>query len=232
MRRALALAAALALIAAPAALADGDPASDILPRQDAFYPYQPPASKSLVEALDKLLKQVRAAGYPMKVAMIESASDLGSYPQLFNNPQEYANLLASELPTQRDQKVTDEFHLLVVMPGGFGGQHLGDKVDSALGPVKIDASAQSDGLVRAALEAVARIATAAGHPTKVPPEASPPGSSGGGGSGGGGSAGLIIGIVAGVLVVAGAAGFALRRRQGGPGSDERPPEPPPAQDAA
>jgi hypothetical protein len=174
VRRAALLAAALALTAAPAALADGDPASDILPQRDAYYPYVPPVSKPLVTALDKLLAQVRKAGYPMKVAIIASAGDMGSYPQLFNNPQRYANLLASELPTQPDRKVTDEFHLLVVMPGGFGGEHLGDRVDEALAPIKIDPAQASDGLARASLQAVARIATVNGHKTAAPAEASLP----------------------------------------------------------
>lgn len=58
--RALLLAAALALTAAPAALADGDPASDILPAQDAYYPYTPAVSKPLVTALNGLLARVRA----------------------------------------------------------------------------------------------------------------------------------------------------------------------------
>src|SRR4051795_10844431 len=90
----------LALICAhgPSAYADGDPASDVLPSQDAYYPYQPPVSKPLVTALDGLLKQVRKAGYPMKVALIETAGDMGSLSQLFNDPQRYTNVLASELP--------------------------------------------------------------------------------------------------------------------------------------
>jgi hypothetical protein len=210
LRRIALLVAALALGVAPAALADGDPASDVLPSQDAFYPYSPPASKPLVVALDKLLKQVRADGFPMKVALLETAGDMGSYPTLFNSPQRYADLLASELPTQADAKVTDEFHLLVVMPGGFGGEHLGDRVNEALDPVEIDATQGSDGLVRAALEAVARLATVNGHKTEVPPEAAPPGAPG---SGGGTSPWVFVGPIAGLLLAAGIGGFVVRRRR-------------------
>lgn len=207
----LTLALALALPSAPAALADGDPASDILPSQDAYYPYTPQVSRPLVGALNGLLKRVRADGFPMKVALIDSQGDLGSYATLFNSPQRYADLLASELPTQPDKKVTDAFHLLVVMPGGFGGEHLGDGVNRALDPVAIDVAAGSDGLARAAIEAVARLATVNGHPTPVPPEAAAPGAAPAGGGGGGSGVGIVIGAVA-LVVAAAAVGLARRRR--------------------
>jgi hypothetical protein len=171
VRRHALLALALLLASAPVARADGDPASDVLPTQDIFFPYAPPTSAQLRTALVRVVKQSAAAGFPLKVAMIESGGDLGSYPQMLNQPQRYANLLASELPTNPHGSIRTRPRLLVVMPVGFGGDNLGDKVDSALAPVKIDASAQSDGLARAAIEAVARLATANGHPVAVPPEA-------------------------------------------------------------
>jgi len=165
------LAAAALLALPPVARADGDPASDVLPSQDIFFPYAPPTSATLRTALTKVLKQATTAGYPMKVALIESAGDLGSYPQMFNQPQRYANLLAGELPTNPHGSIRTRPHLLVVMPVGIGGDNLGEKVDEALAPVKVDPAAQSDGLARAALEAVARVATANGHQVAVPPEA-------------------------------------------------------------
>lgn len=210
-----ALLAALALAAAaPAAWADGDPASDVLPAQDVYYPYTPPVSKPLVAALDALLKQVRAAGYPFKVALIASEGDMGSYPTLFNQPQRYADLLSSELPTQSDRRVRGAFHLLVVMPGGFGGENLGDKVNQALAPIKIDASQGSDGLARAALEAVARIATSAGHPTKVPPQAGASAAKAHPGAKRGSSTtAIVVGAVVAVLLAAAGAAAVLRRRR-------------------
>jgi len=171
VRRHAVLALALVLALPSVARADGDPASDVLPTQDIFFPYAPPISAQLRTALVRVVKQSAGAGYPLKVAMIESGGDLGSYPQMFNQPQSYANLLASELPTNPHGSIRTRPHLLVVMPVGFGGDNLGAKVDTALEPVKIDPSAQSDGLARAAIAAVARIATANGHPVAVPPEA-------------------------------------------------------------
>ena len=206
-RRIAALSAVLALSLAPCALADGDPASDVLPAQDAYYPYSPPASKPLVEALNALLAQVRKDGFPIKVAMIETAGDLGSYPTLLNAPQRYADLLSSELPTNPHGGIKEQFALLVVMPGGFGGQRLGDRVDEALNPITIDTEAASDGLVRAALEAVARLATVNGHETEIPPEAAVPG------SGGGTSVWTYVGPGAGLLLVLLVAVFVAPRRR-------------------
>lgn len=226
-RRVALLVAALALIVSvPAALADGDPASDVLPTEDAFYPYAPKASPPLVAALDRLLEEVRAAGYPMKVALIATAADLGAYPQLFNSPQRYADLLASELPTNPHGKLSESLHLLVVMPGGFGGKDLGDRVDEALARVKIDAADQTDGLARAALMAVARIATVNGRETRVPPEATSP-AAGASTASASATPYLIVGGILLALLAAGAAGYLLLRRRR---SDERPDEPTGAQE--
>src|SRR5215212_887809 len=165
MRRAALLTVAVLALAPSAASADGDPASDVLLAQDVYYPYAPKASKPLSTALDVLMRRVRAAGYPMKVALIQTPSDLGAYPNLFGDTQNYANLLAKEIAFNSHP------HLLVVMPSGFAGDNLGPKVDSALQGITVDQEAKSDGLVKAALAAVARLATANGHPTPVPPQA-------------------------------------------------------------
>ena len=165
MRRAALLSLALFALLPAAAGADGDPASDVLLAQDVYYPYAPKVSKPLTTALDTLMKRVRKAGYPMKVALIETPADLGAYPNLFGDTQSYANLLAKEIAFNSHP------HLLIVMPSGFAGDNLGAKVDSALKGITVDDAAKSDGLAQAALAAVARIASANGRPTPVPPEA-------------------------------------------------------------
>lgn len=226
-RPAALLAITLALVVPSAALADGDPASDILPTQDAYYPYSPQPAPELVGALDDVLKDVREKGYPMKVALIQTAADLGAYPQLFNDPQRYADLLSSELPKNPHGNVKEALHLLVLMPSGFGGKNLGDGVDRALGPVKIDPEAQTDGLVRSAIEAVARIATENGFETPVPeiPEVGSGSEDEGGGTG---TAGIVLAVVAVVLLLVGLLAARLRGRA----SDARPPEEPEAQETA
>src|SRR3954466_9698346 len=93
----IALLAALALVASPsAARADGDPASDVLLRQDIFFPYAPATARRLSDALTRLLERTRRSGFPIKVALIQSEGDLGANADLFGEPLQYANLLAQE----------------------------------------------------------------------------------------------------------------------------------------
>jgi LPXTG-motif cell wall-anchored protein len=163
-RRATALLTIVAALLAPAAArADGDPASDVLLLQAAYLPYFPAPAKPLSQTLQRLLDRTGKAGYPMKVALIQSQGDLGAYPELFGKPAPYAKLLASEIAFKVKRP-----HLLVVMPVGLAGRNLGPQADALLAKVQVDKTAKSDGLVRAAIEAVARVATANGHPTQVP----------------------------------------------------------------
>jgi hypothetical protein len=170
--RVLALALAVLAILAAQARANGDPASDVLLTQDVFLPYAPPVQPQLKTALDKVLKDARQAGFPLKIALILTPNDLGAYPDLFNQPQKYADVLSRELSTLNPHgDALDAVHVLTVMPGGFGGNNLGDRVDEALQPITIQGDAQSDGLAKAAIEAVARLATVNGHEVAIPPEA-------------------------------------------------------------
>lgn len=177
LRRTTALVAALALLAVPAAAqADGDPASDVLLTEDVYLPYFPPPSKALAGQLTRLLAATRRNGYRMKVALIASPGDLGAYPELFNQPQRYANLLEQEIVFAVHQP-----HLLVVMPGGFGGENLGAGAN-VVNSITVDLSAKSDGLARAAIQAVAAVAKANGHPTPIPKGPQTTSSRGGAGS--------------------------------------------------
>ena len=214
MRRLLLAAVAAVLLCPPAALADGDPASDILLTQDTFFPYAPPVSDRLKKALEKVVGEAKRAGYPMKVALINTEADLGAYPQLFNQPAKYSELLSRELATLNPHgDPLKAVHLLIVMPGGFGGSNLGDGVDRALEPVTIDAEGGSDALAQAAMAAVARIATENGHSVAVPPEASLKVSKSDKKSGGGTSA--VIFLAPALLLFAGlfVAGRIAARRQ-------------------
>jgi hypothetical protein len=157
MRRLAALAALLALIAAPAAaLADGDPASDVLLGQDVFLPYSRIAS-SVQRQLYSVTAAARRAGYPLKVALIGSKSDLGVVPALFGKPRQYARFLSSELTGIVNGPV------LVLMPAGFGLASRG-RSQSIAPLARIPIRAGTDGLGAAAVTATERLSAAAGHP--------------------------------------------------------------------
>jgi hypothetical protein len=102
-----------AVLALPAALADGDPASDILFADDVYLPYPAP-SRATGVALRDAVATAYTHHFRLKVAVIATANDLGAVPSLFGKPSDYAHFLGDEVTT---------FYvgpLLIVMPNGFG----------------------------------------------------------------------------------------------------------------
>jgi hypothetical protein len=160
------LACTAVALASPAfARADGDPASDVLLGQDVFLPYSP-ISAGVERRLYAEADAARRAGFPVKIALIGSRSDLGVVPVLFAKPEQYARFLSEELSGVVRTPV------LVVMPSGFGVAVVGRaRSVSELAGLRIAPGA--DGLGSAAIDATARLAAAAGHPlpanATVPP---------------------------------------------------------------
>ncbi len=203
----LALGCALAVIAptlSPAlAGADGDPASDTLLGENVFYPYSPPVSASLQHTLDAATAAAQRSGYPIKVALIASPVDLGVIPDLFGQPQKYADFLDQEISFKAKQP------LLVVMAAGYGTQGLGADGQAVAAALPRPAGGSSDQLAAAAIHTVTKLAAAAGHPlTGVPGVASATAAGGGGGSG---ATLLIIGGA--VVIVLAVVGLILTRRR-------------------
>jgi len=173
------LLAALAVVATVAetvdfALADGDPASDVLLQQDYFLPYQPPVCAQLKNALAQATLRSDAAGYRVKVAVIESPTDLGLATTFFGRPAAYADFLGRELRSFSPhlQKQLTGVPLVVVMPQGIALFQASDRANQAVKGIAVSSSADSNALTRAAVKAVPAIAAAAGHPIKDPPIAS------------------------------------------------------------
>jgi MYXO-CTERM domain-containing protein len=184
-RRLITLLVAIAFVGVPgSAFADIDPASDVLPLQDVFLPYNDKVCPQLSTALRKLTARSKKAGYPVKVAVIASKSDLGGASALFGNPQSYARFLAQELVTYAPESRTtyDNPALLVAMPTGFGLDHGGAKADKAIEELSVSSLKPND-LAHAALDAVPKLARAEGHAVAAP--AVRPGCSSSAGSGGG-----------------------------------------------
>jgi hypothetical protein len=181
----------LALVLAPSALADGDPASDVLVPPDVrVYMTNGATDGQLEKTVQSTAQQLGDAGLPIKVAIIGNKTDLGAVPQLWAKPQVYARFLGAELRfVYRDT-------LLIVMPQGFGinGPYPLPRALAALSGIDPRKDTTPQGLTDAADKALRALAKADGK--KV--------------SGSRGGAGLPLPLIAaGVMVVAGLAGGAL-----------------------
>ena len=198
LRRA-ALGLILALVLAPQALADGDPASDILAPADArVYMTLAAPDSTLEKHLTNTTQQVTDAGLPIKVAVIGNKTDLGAVPQLWAKPQTYARFLGSEL------RFIYKDTLLVVMPQGFGinGPYSQSKALAALQGIDPRKDPTAKGLSDSADKALRALAAADGFKVS-------------GGSGGGGGGLPLPLIAAGVMVLAGIGGGVLVLRNDG-----------------
>ena len=195
----LALTVLATAVAPGIARADGDPASDVLLREDVFYPYSEPVSADLQKKLDAEMAAATQAHFPIKVALIQSAVDLGAVTSLFDRPQRYADFLEQEIDFQTRQP------LLVVMPQGFGVQGLSGPSAAAAGSLIRPTGGQSDDLARAAIAAVDTLAAAAGH--RIGTDAGSSAADAGGPSGT-----LVLGALAFAALAAGAALYARGAR--------------------
>jgi hypothetical protein len=155
------------------AAADGDPASDVLLGENVFYPYSPPISPRLQRTLSAETAAAGREHFPIKVALIASPADLGVVPDLFDQPQKYADFLDQEISFQTRQR------LLVVMPSGYGVQGLSQPATVAAASLAKPTGSQSNDLARAAIPAVEALAAAAGHPIKTSESSSTASNTGG-----------------------------------------------------
>lgn len=179
--------------AAPStARADGDPASDVLLGESVFYPFTPAVGQAVQNKLNGEAAAAKRAGFPLKVAIIGSPIDLGSIPQLFGKPQEYASFLDKEISFEGPQPV------LIVMAAGYGIQGVSAAAQQQLRSLPRPAGRTPTALAQAAIVALPKLAAAAGHPlganTSAPRTAS--------GARSGSSRALLLGIllVAAVIV--------------------------------
>ncbi len=157
------LLAATAAWGAPAALADGDPASDVLAQQSLFLPQDAGIPASRQTQLAELAQTAARGGYPVRVAVIASPADLGSITALWGQPQRYAEFLGQEL------SLVYRGRLLVVMPGGLGVYHAGRAVSAeqaVLTSIPIPRTGIRLGTL--ALTAIQRLAASSGHSIAIP----------------------------------------------------------------
>ena len=201
VRTALVLLAGLGLLAPALARADGDPASDYLLFQPSYVPLQPAPGKDLRDELNALLKAGAQQRHPLRVAIVRTKGDLGSYPQLYGRPQVYARLLSNELA------YVYKGPLLVVMPQGFATRHVPAATAGLLHGLAIDASSPN-AMTEDSIAASRRLLSADGvNLVGVAPVVTAP-------SSGGWSPWLWAGVIAGGALVGGTASLvALRWRR-------------------
>ncbi len=150
---------AVLLMMAPAALGDGDPASDVLAGQPVFLPFDAGGTPAQRAVLEATVLAARRAGYPLRVAVIASRADLGSIGQLWGRPQPYAEFLGQELSLVAPGRV------LVVMPHGFGLSAPGvTPAGDEAQLVRAPAPPRLPNLTEVASDAVENLAGAMGHP--------------------------------------------------------------------
>jgi hypothetical protein len=158
---AIALSALLLLAGAvPRAYADGDPASDVLASQKLFLPTDADVPVREQLQLSALLNQSAKKGYPLRVAIIGSASDLGSVTALWRQPEAYARFLGGELALIYHGTV------LVVMPNGYGSDVTAPHTRTASGDTRLPLPGQHLG--SAAIAAVEQFAKGAHTPLTTP----------------------------------------------------------------
>lgn len=150
------LAVAVLAAAAPRAYADGDPASDVLAVQKLFLPTDAHIPVRQQLQLSALLRESTQKGYPLRVAIVGSQSDLGSVTTLWRRPETYARFLGSELALVYHGTV------LVVMPNGYGADVTAPGTRTASGDTQLPLPGQNLG--DAAITAVEKFARAAGAP--------------------------------------------------------------------
>jgi hypothetical protein len=160
VRRVLLVCVLAALVAAAPALADGDPASDVLFSQQIFLPFDARTSTAAVKNLIDTVYAANAAGVKVRVAIIAKPADLGAVPGLFGKPERYARFLGGEITFGWKGLV------LIAMPTGLGisrSYHPAPREQATVAKVKPKPGAGVDDLATAAADAVRRLAAAEGH---------------------------------------------------------------------
>jgi hypothetical protein len=194
------------------ALANGDPASDILLQEKVYFPVQR-VSAPVAKRLQGVVREANAKGYPIRVALIEDANDLGTVPDLLNQPQKYADFLGPEI------RFVYKGDLLVVMRDGLGLATTDETPPPAkvIEGMQVEAGGSPDGLAQTAEEAVSNLSAAAGHPLNSTAKK-------------GGSGGAVIAVVVAVLLLGlGVVGALwLRRSQGARDPEQAESAPAPA----
>jgi hypothetical protein len=158
------LAVALAtLLAAPAStLAHGDPTAHYLETDSLLTSYAAPPDVPVELQLRGVLDAAAARGYPIKVVLFANENDTGGEQGPLEDTQDYAKTVSQQLSEVRTLRAP----VLIVTPDRYG---IGGATLTRALPLPEEANGNA--LARAAMVAVRRLSSAAGHPLpeRVPP---------------------------------------------------------------
>ena len=191
-----------AAVAAQAARADGDPASDYLLGSKVFLPYDAKFPAKQAAELTALVAAANTAGFKIRVAVIWSDYDMGSVTTLWRKPRTYAKFVGLELGFVYKQR------LLVVMANGFGfnwPKHSPAAAYAVLSKIAIPPGAT--GLLTAAEDAVTKLAAADGVHVVPPARVTTPAQRNAH------DREVILAAALGLLALAAAARYLIRRRR-------------------
>jgi hypothetical protein len=162
--RTVAAVAAVALLAASVARADGDPASDYLITRQTFLPFNAKIPQAQVDQLNGIVADANEKGFKIRVAIISKPFDLGAVPSLWRKPKTYARFLGQELTFVYKNR------LLIAMPNGYGVSRGGKALPDAQRVVDTLPAPGSGGpaLAAAATRAVRRLAADSGVTAEIP----------------------------------------------------------------
>jgi len=196
----LALVIATGVLCPSSARADGDPASDVLVTQNLFVPVDAGFSDAQRARLTGALSAAERDHFPIRVAIIPAAFDLGAVTEFWSKPASYAHFLGIEL------SLVYKGPLLVVMPNGFGlswPEHSTASVEHLLSKIRLEPTGA--GLLTAVQTAIRELAASAklSGKTTVAVET----------NGGSGGLTLLIAVAVAAIVALSAASFVLRQRR-------------------
>ena len=200
LRIALLLAVVAAAVSAGGALANGDPASDVLPFSNVYFSIVDPRTSSTGRDLLAVTAAAAKQKRPIKVAVIAQPSDLGLIQSMWQKPQTYAKFLGMELFQFAHYKGTT----LIAMPNGYGvyGPDAA-KGRPALARLAKPGTSDLGRLGADAADAARRVAAANGYVL--------PASSDSGSGSGTPSWLIVLGALGGAALIGGAAFLGLRR---------------------
>jgi hypothetical protein len=168
VKRAVVAAALFALLAVPAAHADGDPASDILINDNVFLALVSPQTSAKGRELEALTASAAKEGFVLKAAVVRAPTELGAVPQLYGQAKKYAKFLRTEL-TWLGFKGT----LIVVMNGSPGGAAVvgpgATAAEARVSRLNAPPNATVDQLADVAIRAVHVVAAANNVSVSAPP---------------------------------------------------------------